>query len=343
MKYKLKETKKEILIKLASVLIVWAIIITGIILPTTKTQAALSGNSVSSLTDLYRRSAPNYDLNLTRNLQNLRQMTGDQLATLNNLKAATNATNMTVRWNDFGGSPDTMFDFASAPFEGTPEEAGRAFLSQNAALFGISDLNNLRVFSQKSALGGNLIRFQQTFNGVPVKDAGIGLVMNANNQVIMASGPFFRDVNVNTEPTLSADQAKATAAANLNQFAANIPGAVSNLLQNGLSIINQQVSAIENIEPHLGIYPTADGYKLVYNVAKFSTNPFGLYMISVDAHTGEIIARKDFLKFPNRARCGNSRYLSEISDYYTRIERSRNYQQLQRNALRSRKSYASFL
>ena len=181
--------------------------------------------------------------------------------------------------------------------QGTPEEAGRAFISNNAALFGVSDLNNLRVFSQKEALGGTMIRFQQTFNGIPVKHGGIGLVMNANNQVIMASGPHFRNINVNTEPTLNAEQAKAAAAADLNQFAANIPGAVTNLLQNALGIISQQVSAIENVEPHLGIYPTADGYRLVYNVAKFSTNPFGLYMVSVDAHTGEIVARKDFVNF----------------------------------------------
>ena len=41
----------------------------------------------------------------------------------------------------------------------------------------------------------------------------------------------------------------------------------------------------------------ADGFRLVWNVAKFSTNPFGLYMVSVDAHTGEIVARKDFVNF----------------------------------------------
>ena len=71
----------------------------------------------------------------------------------------------------------------------------------------------------------------------------------------------------------------------------------ADLLQTGLSIISQQAAAVNNVEPKLGIYPTADGYKLVWKVAKFSTNPFGLYMISVDANTGEIIARKDFVDF----------------------------------------------
>lgn len=298
MKRNIKETDKHIYLRLTSAVLVWAIVLTGLILPYSQTaQAAINPSNINTLTDLYRRSAPNFDLNLSRNLQNLRQMTSGQTDALNNLKQSVNAPNMTARWNDFGGSPDVMYDFASAPFEGTPEEAGRAFITQNAALFGVSELNNFRVFSQKSALGGNLIRFQQTFNGVPVKDGGIGLVLNANNQVIMASGPFFSNVAVNTQPTLSAEQAKAAAAADLNQFSANIPSAVTDLLQNGLSIISQQVSAIDNVEPHLGIYPTADGYRLVYNVAKYSTNPFGLYMVSVDAHTGEVVARKDFLNF----------------------------------------------
>ena len=195
MKSNFKETEKNSLVRLTSVLLVWTIVLTGLILPTYKTQAAANNTNLSALTNLYRRPAPNFDLNLSRKLQNLRTATGAQTAALNTLKTQTNAPNMTVRWNSFGGSPDVVYDFASAPVQGTPEEAGRAFLSQNAALFGISDLNNLRVWSQKDALGGHLIRFQQTFNGIPVKDGGVGLVMNANNQVVMASGPYFRDVS----------------------------------------------------------------------------------------------------------------------------------------------------
>ena len=133
--------------------------------------------------------------------------------------------------------------------------------------------------------------------------------MNANNQVIMASGPFFRNININTEPTLSAEQARQTAAADLNRFNVALPSAVTNLLQTGLNILNQQAAVVDTIQPQLGIYPTADGYKLVWKVAKFSTNPFGLYMVSVDAHTGEIIARKDFVN--HQAAPG-----SETADIY---------------------------
>ena len=294
MKSKVKKMSRTTGFRLALVAVVTGAIIALVSQPFRSSEAAVTQDPLAKM---YRRSAPNYDLNLSQNLNGLRVATGDQLAALNNLKTAVNASNMTARWNDFGGSPDVMYDFASQPFSGTPEEAGRAFLNQNATLFGLSDSNTVRVFSQKDALGGHMIRFQQVFNGVPVSDGGIGIVLNGNNQVIMASGPFFRDINVNTQPSLSADQARSAADADLQRLSANIPDAVANLLQTGLAALTEQAAPIANLEPQLGVYPTADGYRLIWKVAKFSTNPFGLYMISVDAHTGEIVGRKDFVSY----------------------------------------------
>jgi Zn-dependent metalloprotease len=261
------------------------------------TAEASSTNAADPIANMYRRSAPQFDLNESRNLTAMRQATSEQLSALAGLRTAANAPNMTVRWNAFGGSPDVMYDFASRSYSGSPEEAGRAFISENAGLFGVSAVSDLRLFSHKAALGGHLLRFQQTVGGVPVSNGGIGIVLNANNQVVMASGPHFRGVDVNPQPTLSADQARAAADSDLARFAAQIPAAVAELLQPGLNILTQQASAIEGLQPQLGIYPTADGYKLVWKVAKFSTNPFGLYLVSVDAHTGEIIERKDFVSY----------------------------------------------
>jgi hypothetical protein len=259
-----------------------------------RTQQAATKRAVE---DIYRRPAPNYDFNATRGLAGMREATSAQLAALTELKTTSNAPNMTSRWNNFGGSPDVMYDFASKSYSGTPEEAAREFVNDNASLFGVTQLNNFRLFSQRDALGGHLVRFQQTFNGIPVSDGGIGVVLNAQNQVIMASGPFFRDVAVNTQPSITADQARIAAANDLAKFTVQLPQLATNLLQNGLSIISQQVSVVDSIPPTLSIYPTADGYRLAWKVAKYSTNPFGLYMITVDANSGEVIGRKDFANF----------------------------------------------
>jgi Fungalysin metallopeptidase (M36)/Fungalysin/Thermolysin Propeptide Motif len=288
----LKRSLSRLVISLTAVI---AILGAMFSLPFDTGKAAPAASEV--VKELYKRPAPNFDLNASLHLPNVRQATSEQLAALNALKTSVNSPNMTTRWNDFGGSPDVIYDFASQPYPGTPEEAARAFVMQHANLFGVTELNNFRVFSSRNALGGHLVRFQQTFNGVAVENGGIGIVMNANKQIIMASGPFFRDVAVNTQPSLSAAQATTAAANDLNQFHIGLPVAATNLLNNGLSIISQQLAAVANIPPTLSIYPTADGYRLAWKVAKFSTNPFGLYMITVDANSGEILGRKDFLAF----------------------------------------------
>lgn len=295
MKREKNESIKNITIKGLTAVLVLTVLVTGFWLSSGKTDAAANTNA--ALEQLYRKPAADFDYNQAANVGNLRPASGEQIAALNAFKATNNSPNAAFRFNSFSGSPEMIYDFASQPYTGTPEEAGKTFLSQNAALFGISDINSLRVFSNRAALGGYLIRFQQTLNDIPVKDGGIGLVMNANKQVIMASGPFFRDVAVNTQPTISADQAANLAAADLNQFQVNLPSYITNLLQTGLSNLSQQAAAVSNLQPQLGIYPTANGYRLIWKVAKFSTNPFGLYLVSIDAHTGELVARKDFVDF----------------------------------------------
>jgi Zn-dependent metalloprotease len=280
-----------------SLLVIIALValgLTSINLPSSRVEAQKAANASMKL---YSRPAPNFDYNAARKVQNARKATAAQLAAADALKQSTSSGGMTTRWNEFGGSVDVVYDFASQPYVGTPEEAGRAFLSQNAALFGISDMNNLQLFSQKEALGGHLLRFKQTFNGIDVKDGGVGLVLNSNKQVVMASGPYFRDVNVNTKPALSADQAKQAADSDLGKFRNGLFDSLSDIFGPANKLLTEQFGAINNEQPRLGIYPTTDGYRLVWKVARFSLNPFGVYLISVDAQTGEIVARKDYVHF----------------------------------------------
>jgi Zn-dependent metalloprotease len=269
------------------------------ILPMPNSTSAAGGTATKPRREnIYAHGAPNFDLNLSQRLGHLRKATAAQLAAFENLKANAQG-NPTVRWNEFGGSPDVVMDFASPAYTGTPEEAGRAFLSTNAALFGIKNAADLRLVSDRAALGGHLLRFQQTFNGIDVHTGGIGLVLNKNNQVTMASGPFIRDINVNTTPTLTAEQARQKVDTELARFRGTIPQSAEDLLRPTMEAIGKQLSAVQNLQPKLGIYPTADGARLVWKVAKFSTNPHGLFGVMVDAHTGEIIWRKDFVNFQN--------------------------------------------
>jgi Zn-dependent metalloprotease len=222
---------RKVLLILTVFMLAAALLASSAIFPGQHTTAAPAAPATGF--KMYARPAPNFDLNLSRNLGALRRATDAQLAAVEALKANSQAPNMTVRWNDFGGSPDVLMDFASAPLAGTPEEAGRSFLAANAAAFGISSVSDLRLVSDVSALGGHLLRFQQTYGGIDVKDGGVGLVLNKDNQVVMASGPFFRDVNVGTTPTLTAQQATQAASADLARFSVKVPDYINNLLKTG--------------------------------------------------------------------------------------------------------------
>ena len=276
--------------------VVASLILTNLFAPGSRAASTAAAPSAGT-ENIYARPAPDFDLNSAQKVAAVRQANAAQLAALETFKANAAGSAPTVRWNDFGGSPDVVMDFASAPSAGTPEEAGRAFIAQNAALFGVSNVADLRLASNVAALGGHLLRFQQTYNGLDVRNGGVGLVMNAQNQVVMASGPYFRDVAVNTEPTLSAADASRAASADLARFSVALPQSALDLLKPTYESFLAQTSAVSKLEPKLGIYPTAGGYRLVWKVAKVSTNPFGVYMISVDAHTGEIVARRDYVKY----------------------------------------------
>ena len=293
---KSRAAKANIVYRLAALALLCAMI-TAIYFPLNRTKASPNDkNSANGASQLYKRLVPNYDLNATRALANTRAATSQQVAALEQLKAAANAPKATVRWNDFGGSPDVVYDFASQPYAGTPEEVGRAFLQENAALFGIANVADLRLVSNRQALGGSLLRFQQTFGGIDVKNGGVGLVIK-ENRVIAASGPYFNGINVSTQPTVSAAQARQTVDSDLAKYQINFPANISKLFEAGLSLLSKQLAPVSNLEPRLGIYPTADGYRLVWKVAKFSVNPFGLFLTEVDANTGEIVSRRDFISF----------------------------------------------
>src|SRR5215213_9646102 len=109
-------------IRFFTLMLVLAFALTAISIRTPKTNAAAAAPaSAANGINLYTRPAPNFDLNASRQLKNLRAATNEQLAAVEALKQSTNASHMTVRWNDFGGSPDVLMDFASpAASAGTP-------------------------------------------------------------------------------------------------------------------------------------------------------------------------------------------------------------------------------
>ena len=271
--------------KFAAVAVLFALLATTfIVLPTNNTKA--SGSTANM--DLNKRPVPNVDVNLTA--QVTRTATAVQQQAADDFKN-TYGSGTTVRWNDFAGSPDVMMGFHTAPSSATPENAARTFINENAALFGV-DAASLVLDDQKEGMGGYMLRFQQRVGNLNVAGGGIGILMNKDKQVRMVMGSPFRDVSAPATPALTAAAAATRALTEITQFASSRLAAYQSVMTPGIDAIAAEVAPALR-EPRLNVFPTADGYRLSWDVITFSRNPVGLYVTQVDALTGEILLRED--------------------------------------------------
>ncbi|HJQ24732.1 MAG TPA: M36 family metallopeptidase [Blastocatellia bacterium] len=245
--------------------------------------------------DQTKARVPNFDINLSQATRRL--PTAVQLQALNTLKSNLHDTNITARWDKGSGSVDTIYDFASQSSTLDPESASRAFIASNAALFGISDMSTLTLDSNVAALGGNLLYFKQTYNGLAVANSGIGVVMDGQRRVKMISGPYRANLAVNTVPSLDTAASVAVAQADLDRYKVQWANGVAEVLNPALDLIASQLGVLATPHPELNVFPTPDGGRLAYRFLYFSRNPFGVYRYQIDAATGQILSREDTVRY----------------------------------------------
>lgn len=260
-------------------------------LPFRSRSSAAAANASPKL-DLYARRVPDVNTNLLAAVT--RQATPAQLAAIDNFKS-TYGAQTNVRWNPFSGSPAVMTGFHTQPSAETPENTARTFVNQNGALFG-TDAASLKLVSQQEALGGYMLRFQQQANGVDVAGGGVGILMNSNKQIRMVMGSTFRDVTASNSSLLDGAVAAARAEAAIAQFAVSRPANIEALRTPAFDEIAKQIAPALRA-PRLNIFPTADGYRLAWNVMTFSRNPFGVFISQVDAGSGEILSRESLVHY----------------------------------------------
>ncbi|MDT7541444.1 MAG: hypothetical protein QOE33_1348 [Acidobacteriota bacterium] len=242
--------------------------------------------------DLYRKAVPDVDPSLLASAT--RQPTGLQLSAIDSMKSAY-GQQLNIRWNAFSGTPDAVMNFHTPPSSDTPENTARAFVNQNSALFGVS-ADSLALVDQKEAMGGYMLRFQQRVNGVDVAGGGLGFLMNSQKQIRMVSGSTFRDVQVSNSNVLDAAAATAAAAQSLAQYAGTSTSGSTQLTKPAFDELEKQIAPALHA-PQLDVVPTADGYRMAWNVLTFSRNPFGMFVTQVDAGTGAVVSRENLVKF----------------------------------------------
>lgn len=203
-----------------------------------------------------------------------------------------------ARWHETSGSIDVIYGFAEPTSGGTPEAAARGFIAEHAGLLGVTDAASL-VFdgnASRAALGGHLLRFNQTVDGLPVIHAGLGIVMDGAGNVRAISGPFYSAAAVGTAPSVSAGQAVTAADNDLAGYAFDLPPLALDHLNPAYELIEAQLGILATPHPQLKVLPTASGGRLVWEFFQFSRNPFGMFLYAVDAQSGEILRRENFVR-----------------------------------------------
>jgi hypothetical protein len=245
--------------------------------------------------DLNRTPVSDFNVNFGKRI--VRLPSAAQLNALDALKANLGDSHVTARWDKTTGSVDTIMDFASQPSALDAEAAARDFLQSNAALFGITDMTTLRLKRNTAALGGNLLYFEQTYQGLPVAARGVGVVLDGEGRVKSVSGPYQKDLSVDLNPSLDGAAAVAKAQLDLAKFKVQWVQGVADALTPALDKLASQLGAAAVPHPALNVYPTADGARLAYKFYLFSRNPFGFFKYQIDAATGEVLYREDTVRY----------------------------------------------
>ena len=176
----------------------------------------------------------------------------------------------TIRWNEKTGLPRSIIGSNTKAFPGDPLSAARAFLSENRQLFGLkSNLSGLRHTKTQTHRGVHHIEFQQYYKGVKVEGADYNVHLRENGSVNMANGFYYLDIDIPTTPGIPEASA--------------ITAAISDM---ALTRIVKDQSTAE-----LLVYPTDEGYELVYNVNVLIEEPYTNWQYIINAQTGEVVEK----------------------------------------------------
>ena len=98
---------------------------------------------------------------------------------------------------------------ASLTENAVPEAAARGFVNTYGSLFGITNPDdNLTLMKERLGENGRTaVRFQQTYQGIPVIGGELIVQLDKNQDVLAASGEILPDILIETSPTITDDTA----------------------------------------------------------------------------------------------------------------------------------------
>ncbi|QXD15826.1 hypothetical protein GQ464_002435 [Rhodocaloribacter litoris] len=176
-----------------------------------------------------------------------------------------------IRWNEHTGTPASIFWGKTLPFTGTPLEAARTFLQENHKLFKMrSDLSDLTHIRTQAHRGIHHVKFQQTYQGLPVEGAEYLVHIHEDGGVDMANGTYYPTIQAPTRPALTEAAALRIAQSDLGNDVALQDGSTGELV----------------------VYPGDAQFHLAWKLRLSSETPPDAWIYYVDALSGAVLHKR---------------------------------------------------
>ncbi len=168
-----------------------------------------------------------------------------------------------------------LYGINSNQFEGTAEDAARAFVAGKASLLRVdSPSASLKIRRVERVPGGSHVRFSQMYHDIPVYRSEIVVSMNGLNQVGMLLSTARADIRPNSlTPAFGAEKAL-------------------NFARTALNATGPPLGKSQQVALTIFRLPTGED-RLAYRVACVLEDPPGDWEVIIDAQTGAELFRED--------------------------------------------------
>jgi Zn-dependent metalloprotease len=207
--------------------------------------------------------------------------------------AATNAlgTSLGGEWRVWSWNPQTATPHyiygtgaqVSSRFASADDAVAKALdlIRANPDVFK-ADAANLRLDAAPRAEGKQAVLFQQTYHGLDVYGGRVSLTFTEGGRLFVVGSDYYDGITLNPSPSIPAN-------------------AAIDLARRALLPTESEVTSFE---PKLMVLPvpqseTLVDFRLVWQVKVRTEDPVGIWVTSVDAHSGEIVWRYNDISFVN--------------------------------------------
>jgi M6 family metalloprotease-like protein len=203
----------------------------------------------------------------------------------------------TVRLSEDSKRVASVVGLGTRPYGDKPESGARAFLAENAPLFGLrSDLSDLRLLSARSSAAGGHVEWQQIVNGLPVENAKLHVNLSKDGRVLQVVSGYSPLTPTPTTPRVTREQAiEATIQDMLAAPAHGKRGSAGQRERPRLAPSAVKLSGDPVVEDVY--FATGHELRRAYKVLLRATLPQSVREAIVDAETGAVLRGRELIAY----------------------------------------------